>query len=499
MLKRKTSLRLGATVATGALVGAVLVGGGAGAAPGDVVDNPGPFTLTLEGNFFNLAGNAIDIPSSADAVQCDDNINNDTAVQVGALPQDTNIDYDGGGVGAADAQCNSGGTGMPASTDDSEAKAGYQAKTPITLSGSIDSDGNVTIPQASVVFPTFYVYGNPGGVIDIVISATGNGSGSLDPATGLTTLNVPIGIRVVQAFFNIDCTISPISLGLTTDGAAPENGGVLPVAPVAYSQVNGQVTVSNNTFAVPAAVVTPGGNAKTTQAICDTISSSFGNLPADPGESAAEFLAISNTIFVPGAPAGPSIAGHVTNDSAGDVPGVFVTLMNPSPSWSIIDTVMTDSSGNYSFTGIADGDYVVRFFDPTGTYQRTWYSGNNTYSTADTITVAGGPVTADQQLQDRLAGSIGGRAFDQSSNAPVAGVQVSVFSTTDGFVQTVFTGADGYWRLLGLPDGDYTVRFYDASKTYHKQWYLQKTFGWNADTVTVSGGPASASAPLVLV
>ena len=492
MNRARAGRRLAAAAATGALMGTVLVGG-AGAGPGDVVLNPGAFTLTLEGNFFDLAGNVIDLPSSSDPAECSDGINNDVAADGGA-PQDTNIDFDGAGVGPADAQCNAGAGGaLPAADDNSEIKLGHQPKVPIQLTGSIDADGNITVPAAGVSFPKTYVYSSVGGALDINIRAIGDATGTLDPASGASTLDVPIELQVFQSFFGIDCTTSPINIGLSTDPSAAVNAGPKTVTPVPYSTADGTVTVTGNTFEVPAATVTPGTT--TNPAVCESVSDGFG-VPSPSGGSAAEFLSVSNVIFQPGGTVENTIEGTVTGPSAEPADGVFVPLFTPT-GFGIVATTHTDASGAYSLAGMADGDYKVRYFDPQGRYATTYFDGAPTNLRADVVTVAGASTaTADQQLAAKPAGLIAGRVTDDGTGAGLANISVQVFSAADGYVGARRTGAAGYYLLVGLPDGDYTVRFSDPTGPYAPEWNLDRASGFNADVVTVSGGRATVDAGL---
>lgn len=80
---------------------------------------------------------------------------------------------------------------------------------------------------------------------------------------------------------------------------------------------------------------------------------------------------------------------------------------------------------------------------------------------------------------------MGGTLTLLTSNAPVAGVQVSVFSADDTEVPLVTTasGDDGAWSVAKLPAGDYKVTFRGAG--FVQLWYPQAVDAADAETVTL--------------
>ena len=565
MTSARAARRAVAAVASGALLSTVLVGG-AGAGPGDVVLNPGPVTMTVDaGGFFNVAGNDLSLPSTATLPQCSDGINNDVAVDNPASAQDTNIDFDGV---PKDAQCNS-------LADDSEVKAGVQPRQYITLSGNVDQDGNINVPQGSVSFPPFYVFSDAGGAIDVLPTPLSDATGTLDPATGEASLSLDWQLRVAQNFFRIDCVAS-ISMDLSSDPGNAANSGSIPVTPSPYNTTTGDVTVTGNTFAiapfVPNELVSgttgaataasttftdpngsfqagnwnsagtggdvnkqitivgagPGGadlntqiagvtNATTitladpagtsvdpasysysasTQSFCDTVGSGFGIDPgtgAPSGNSAAQLSVTSDVVFQSGAAAENSISGTLTAPG-GVVPadGVLVTLFPENGVFTAVESTTTDSNGDYTFTGMADGNYKIRYWDFAGRFAKGYYSSQPTNKTADLINVAGNSAaTADQELSPRNGGAIAGRILEDGTGTPIVDVTAQVYSVTDGYVGANRTGANGYFNVADLPPGDYTVRFVDPSGAFVSEWWQNRSSGFNADPVTVAASKVS--------
>lgn len=489
----------------GVVAGAAVIAAGlavlpttASAGAGDTILNPGPFTMTVEGGFMNLAGTLAPLRSSADPARCNDGLNNDDSVN-GGDPQDTNIDWDGKLASGVDAQCNGLNNALKAA-DDSETKTGNQPKVQITISGEVDADGVVDV--TNVVIPPEYLFsrtdpvGNPSGgglVLDITFAAdtSGTANGFIDPATGDAELDVTFSMRIVQAFFGIDCTINPISFTLSNDAGSAYNAGPLGVSQSPYNTDNGQVTVSNNIFTIPASQNT---DPLSTSNVCTNVIDSGFGVPSASGESAAQFFSISDPIAESGLSAGNTIAGTVTDGVSG-LGGIVMTLMDEHDGWNIVDTTITDGSGNYSFSALTAGNYSVRAFDPSGAYQREWKDDALTYKTASVLVVTDAATTnGDMVLGAAPAGGITGRAMDASTNAPIANARVHIFHATDGYVGGLRTGADGYFLMQGLPDGQYFVWY--RADTYTSKWHMYKMLFFNADQVTVAGDVAWGSSLL---
>jgi hypothetical protein len=228
--------------------------------------------------------------------------------------------------------------------------------------------------------------------------------------------------------------------------------------------------------------------------VCENIIDPALSLPAASGLSAAEFYSISDPVAQSGLSSGNTIDGTVT-DGVNPLPGIVVTLMDEHPGWNIVDTAVTDSNGDYSFNSVTAGNYAVRAFDANGAYQREWKDDHLTYLTADDVVVTDSTVAnGDMTLASAPAGGLAGRAMEASSGNPIAGSRVHVFHETDGYVGGAITGADGYWMMRGLPNGNYFVWY--KTTGYSSQWYQFALLFFNADLVNVNGGISWASATL---
>ncbi|MEZ5327484.1 MAG: SdrD B-like domain-containing protein [Verrucomicrobiales bacterium] len=130
----------------------------------------------------------------------------------------------------------------------------------------------------------------------------------------------------------------------------------------------------------------------------------------------------------------------------------------------------TDASGNYTFSGYPDGDYVVVETDRDG-YNSTGDADGTADNTSSevAVTLAGTDSTGNDFI-DALDGSIAGTVYDDDTTAgfssgdvPQPGVTVQLWQDSDGdgsldtLVAETTTGSSGGYLFDGLPAGDYTV------------------------------------------
>jgi len=200
------------------------------------VANAGPISLTLEGGNLGIKDTSFDLDPNP-FPECSDFIDND---------DDGLVDF------PADPQCTS-------PDDNSESAPGFQEKVDISISGTIDAAGNVTVPQSGVVFPPVFL-SLDGDLLTVRIQPTAPGTGNLDPLTGIATVNVfvriklegsPLGISLGGSCF-IGSAGSPLALQLTTETTSPP-GPNQPISGTRYSAETGTATLVNNTFSVPGA------------------------------------------------------------------------------------------------------------------------------------------------------------------------------------------------------------------------------------------------------
>jgi putative cell wall-binding protein len=208
-------------------------------------------------------------------------------------------------------------------------------------------------------------------------------------------------------------------------------------------------------------------------------------------------LALVLLTLTPGAPAiaavPAQVSGTVTAVGTGSpIAGVKVFFYASANYYYTV----TDSSGHYSITGMADGTYQVRFYTgelTTGSFVSEWWSDQVLESHAtDVPLVAGDDATFDAQLATggtitgRVTGNDGPgffsiRAYLQDPGNP------SVF---DQLTDTT-PDAGGNYTLRGLAPGTYQITFGDnnqgASGTQYALEAWDNHHYGSGDLVTVVG------------
>ena len=131
-----------------------------------------------------------------------------------------------------------------------------------------------------------------------------------------------------------------------------------------------------------------------------------------------------------------SISGQVTSGGAG-LSGVTISLSGLASG-----STTTDSGGNYSFTGLANGKYTIT---PTmAAYKFT--------PVKRSVTVKGANVTVPKLTATFIGYSISGQAT--SGGRGISGVAVSLSGPAS---KSTKTDSKGNYKFTVLPNGDYTI------------------------------------------
>ena len=169
-------------------------------------------------------------------------------------------------------------------------------------------------------------------------------------------------------------------------------------------------------------------------------------------------------------PMGGTVSGTVYNDvngngirDAGEAGMPAVTVQLKTPAGSLVASTTSDASGNFLFSSVAAGQYVVTEIVPTG-FVQTAPPPPGTF----TVTVTSTPVTGllfGNQAVAAGTGSISGvKWFDIDANGivnvppdhPLQGVTITL-TDASGHTQTAVSAADGTFRFSNLPAGTYTL------------------------------------------
>ncbi|MBX3678890.1 MAG: cadherin-like domain-containing protein [Rhodocyclaceae bacterium] len=148
---------------------------------------------------------------------------------------------------------------------------------------------------------------------------------------------------------------------------------------------------------------------------------------------------------------------------------------------TLVDTQVTDANGNYNFSGLMPGDYIVKFIAADGSVLSTANVGDDAFDSdagADgftgcyTLTSGENNTTVDAGFYE--TGSIGDRVWVDANGNGVqdagevgkAGVTVELYTCVDEMpgtlVDTKVTDANGNYNFSGLVPGDYIVKFIAA-------------------------------------
>lgn len=164
------------------------------------------------------------------------------------------------------------------------------------------------------------------------------------------------------------------------------------------------------------------------------------------------------------------INGHVQDDSATPLPSQLLRLHQIIDGEQYyVDQATTDMSGNYTFTDLAAGSYVVHFGNDNGEYLRyMWHPTDLILCTyyscvvpvSSHIEVVDAAVVNNIDFTTKLGGKITGVVSDVTTMSPVSTFFVQLENTNQEYSYSVSSPIDqltGTYSLNGIPDGNYRV------------------------------------------
>ena len=191
-------------------------------------------------------------------------------------------------------------------------------------------------------------------------------------------------------------------------------------------------------------------------------------------------LALAATLALAAQPASArgsgSIAGTVTAAATGlPLGGITVELW---PHAGDRATAVTGPGGRYRFTGLPPGDYRVSTLVIAGFADEVHPGVHCPYNqcvfhldAGEAIPLGIGERVRGIDFALETLGAIAGRAIDAASGAPLAGLAVAVHSIRSEVHGEAVTGADGGYRVEGLPPGDFVVHAGDGDGPYVDELY----------------------------
>ncbi|MBP7961497.1 MAG: SBBP repeat-containing protein [Caldilineaceae bacterium] len=178
-----------------------------------------------------------------------------------------------------------------------------------------------------------------------------------------------------------------------------------------------------------------------------------------------QFSTISGTVCVDGG----GISGQCDLPGETPIQGITITLVSAGPDGffatgdEITQTLLTDASGNYTFTNLLAGNYQVRETDGVGYISVADADGFN--PNLIDVALAPGQTAADRDFVDAIVpGTIGdlvwydtdGNGVKGGSEVGIPGVVISLTNSV-GSVITTTTNAAGIYTFTNLLTGAYTV------------------------------------------
>ena len=162
---------------------------------------------------------------------------------------------------------------------------------------------------------------------------------------------------------------------------------------------------------------------------------------------------------------------------------------------SLTVSITTDSTGHYTLSGLASGNYKVGFRAcGGGNYLPQFYNGKSSLAAADVVSVTAGDTTSGIDAALPPGGQITGTATDAGRGTPVANECVSVYDSGGNQVGFALTSPSGQYTVSGLATGNYKVGFQSCGGggNYVPQFYNNKSSLAAADVVSVTAGDTTS-------
>lgn len=177
--------------------------------------------------------------------------------------------------------------------------------------------------------------------------------------------------------------------------------------------------------------------------------------------------------ILPGSIAGRVIVdtnGNCIIDAVGDKPlqGVVVELL--SSTGVVLQTTLTDASGNYHFDNLVPGEYRVHELQPVGYFHGDQHAGSGGGNDSVDDLISNIQLEAGENLIDYLfceipPAEISGYVFVDrdadclfdAAEAPIAGTRVTLYDAAGNLVGTATTDVNGRYHFGNLRPGTYTV------------------------------------------
>jgi hypothetical protein len=266
---------------------------------------------------------------------------------------------------------------------------------------------------------------------------------------------------------------STMSGTVSVSGGSGLSGTTVTLYDMNFNQVATTTTASNGTFsltglvpgtyfiayAAPSGYVLDGASSSLINLVTVGSDQTVSNLNAT-AYSASGTYSLSSTVFVDGYDDG-------TNDSGDSgLSGVTVTLLdaNGNPVLNSSGdpvTTTTNSSGQYSFSGLNPDSYQVGFTTPSGSSYVTDGSGTSTWTGSASLPGPNATLNAGVYVPSTISGNVFldtlATGTPGGGNLAEAGITVTVLNQNGLAVATIATDSDGNYSFTG-PAGTYSLQ-----------------------------------------
>lgn len=186
---------------------------------------------------------------------------------------------------------------------------------------------------------------------------------------------------------------------------------------------------------------------------------------------------------VPAIASAGSISGKVTAE-AGGAPIAGIRVCQYESKGAIEESCTeTDASGNYSFSSLTAGSYLVGFSGEASNAK--WVNeiyDNRRYSwEADLVTIGASQSISNIDAALAEGGSISGTVTDAESGDPIAGIRACALDE-QGIPRCASSGANGEYQINGLRSGKYSVEFEGGNQANYLREFYENAATWASAT-----------------
>lgn len=188
---------------------------------------------------------------------------------------------------------------------------------------------------------------------------------------------------------------------------------------------------------------------------------------------------------------GSSLSGTVRADTDGPINAEVTLFRSVGGAWVEQDTTTTSAGGTFFFDYLDAGGYTLRYRDPTGALQTTYYRHSTVSSVADLDQA--GTIELRQDASFGWAdGALrsGGLIAGSVTSSNLSTIRVTAYRRTpSGWTVAAETLADhvnGAYQLIRLEPGDYRIGFVDYfDDSFYPEYYGGARTLDDATTVTI--------------